>query len=210
MKTISEIIIDSKCRKGGADGTTVDGAFWVCPASPIIGNLGLKTLIRSFGGDGVGQSRADLRNYLELRHYRGGKVQAVVLCNSWHQNYGNSHTVVAADSVLAATTTEELEVALMVLNGEDNNYYSESMRSNLDELAETIGLPESLPAPDEVDDGIREANVCLISAAPNLLAALESLSLCVGGMDQSSLDGDFAAARDQARAAISKATEVAS
>ena len=151
MKTISEIIIASKCRKGGADGTTVDGAYWVCPASPIVGNLGLKTMIRSFGGDGVGQSSANCHNYLQLRHYRGGKVEAVVLENSWHQNYGTSQTVVAADAVLAATTTEELEVALLALTDEyDANYYSQSMRENLDHLAEKIGLPESLPAPDEV------------------------------------------------------------
>ena len=151
MKTISEIIIDSKCRKGGSDGTTQHGAYWVCPPSPIIGNLGLKTLIRSYGGDGIGQSCADLRNYLELRHYRGGKVEAVVLCNSWHQNYGDKQIVVVADSILAATTTEELEVALLALTDEhDTNYYSQSMRSKLDALAETIGLPSSLPAPDEI------------------------------------------------------------
>ena len=43
------------------------------------------------------------------------------------------------------------------------------------------------------------------AAAPDLLAALERLSLCVAGMDQFSLDEDFEAARDQARAAIAKA-----
>ena len=151
MKTISDIIIDSKCRRGGADGTTQNGAYWVCPASPIIGNVGLKTMIRSFGGDGIGQSRANCHNYLQLRHYRSGKVEAVILCNSWHQNCGAEQTIVIADSILSATTTEELEVALLALTDEyDTNYYSQSMRENLDELAEKIGLPESLPAPDEV------------------------------------------------------------
>ena len=153
MKTISEIIIASKCRKGGADGTTVDGAYWVCPPSPVAGNVGLKTMIRSHGGDGIGQSRANCHNYLELRHYRGGKVEAVVIEKSWHQNCGDEQTVVAADAVLAATTTEEMEVALLALTDEyDNNYYSQSMRANLDQLAELIGLPSSLPAPDEVSE----------------------------------------------------------
>jgi len=50
-----------------------------------------------------------------------------------------------------------------------------------------------------------EANARLIAAAPDLLAALKRLSLCVAGMDQFSLDEDFEAARDQARAALAKA-----
>jgi len=45
----------------------------------------------------------------------------------------------------------------------------------------------------------------LNTAAPDLLAALKRLSLCVAGMDQFSLDEDFEAARDQARAALAKA-----
>ena len=49
------------------------------------------------------------------------------------------------------------------------------------------------------------ADAPVLAAAPELLAALERLSLCVAGMDQFSLDEDFEAARDQARAAIAKA-----
>ena len=69
MKTLKEIIVETKCRKGESDGTTKQGAFWfACD----------EILIRSFGGDGVGQSSTDLRNYLQLRHYRNGEVKAVV------------------------------------------------------------------------------------------------------------------------------------
>lgn len=45
----------------------------------------------------------------------------------------------------------------------------------------------------------------LADAAPDLLAALDRLLLCVAGMDESTLDEDFEAARDAARAAIAKA-----
>ena len=48
-------------------------------------------------------------------------------------------------------------------------------------------------------------NFTLMTAAPELLAVLERLSLCVAGMDQFSLDEDFEAARDQARDVIAKA-----
>ena len=50
-----------------------------------------------------------------------------------------------------------------------------------------------------------EQDARLIAAAPDLLAVLERLSLCVAGMDQFSLDEDFEAARDQARNVSAKA-----
>jgi hypothetical protein len=152
MKTLADIIIDSKCRKGGADGITSAGAYWLCPQSKIAGNRGVKTLIRSYGGDGIGQSCADRRHYLELRHYRGGKVSAVVVATSWHQNSGTQETETEINSVLVSTSTEELESALLAL--EDGNYgpvYVKYCSEKLAALAELIGLPDSGPSPDDAE-----------------------------------------------------------
>jgi len=151
MKTLSDIIIDSKCRKGGADGITEHGAYWLCPQSKIAGNRGVKTLIRSWGDNGIGQACADLRNYMELRHYRGGKVSAVVVALSWHQNSGDSQTEMEIDSVLTTTSVEELQSALLSL--EDENYgpvYGKNFSEKLAALAELIGLPACAPSPDDV------------------------------------------------------------
>jgi len=150
MKTLSDIIIDSKCRKGGSDGITSAGAYWLCPQSKIAGNRGVKTLIRSYGDNGIGNSRADLRHYLELRHYRGGKVSAVVVATSWHQNSGTQKAEIEINSVLTSTSTEELESALLAL--EDENYgplYGKDFSEKLTALAELIGLPDSAPSPDD-------------------------------------------------------------
>ena len=152
MKTLSDIIIDSKCRKGGADGITAAGAYWLCPQSKIAGNRGVPTLIRSYGGEGIGNSRADLRHYLELRHYRGGKVSAVVVATSWHQNSGTQETETEINSVLTSTSTEELESALLALEDQNGQpVYTKFCSEKLAALAELIGLPDSAPAPDDAE-----------------------------------------------------------
>jgi len=151
MTTLSDIIIDSKCRKGGADGITEHGAYWLCPQSKIAGNRGVKTLIRSYGDNGIGNSAADLRHYLELRHYRGGKVSAVVVALSWHQNSGDSQTEIEINSVLSCTSAEELESALLALEDEnDEPVYVKYCSEKLTALAESIGLPARAPSPDDV------------------------------------------------------------
>jgi len=152
MKTLSDIIIDSKCRKGGADGITAAGAYWLCPQSKIAGNRGVTTLIRSYGGDGIGNCCADQRNYLELRHYRGGKVSAVVVTTSWHQNSRSVETEMEIDSVLTTTSVEELQSALLALQDEnDEPIFVNSRSEKLSALADLIGLPACAPSPDEVE-----------------------------------------------------------
>ena len=70
-------------------------------------------------------------------------------------------------------------------------------------------LPDGVQDPQHkaecLSDQDWQRTIDLVHGAPDLLAALERLSLCVAGMDQFSLDEDFEAARDQARAAIAKA-----
>ena len=141
MQTLKELIENKKCRTGKAYGTSKQGAFWLAVV-PI--------QIRSYGGDGIGQSRADFRNYLQLRHYRDGKVKAVVNFHSWHQNCGDENTYVTAP-ILDCVSVEDVIVSLMTVNDrEDHAYGEETGRENLIAALTGLGLVEALPAPDEV------------------------------------------------------------
>lgn len=141
MKTLKELVIETKCRTGSADGTTKRGAFWRA-VDPI--------LIRSYGGDGIGQSSAKIDHFLHLRHYRSGEVSAVVCVHGWHQNYGPSNNWVPVSAILDCTTLEDVIVALKAAKGEEGlSLYSNWGEGNLRKSLLGLGLIESLPAPDD-------------------------------------------------------------
>jgi hypothetical protein len=139
MKPLQELIVAAKCRKGPSAGTSKHGAFWFA-CEPI--------RIRSFGGDGIGQSSPDRQNYLQLRHYRDGKTKAVVNFHSWHQNHG-SHDSYRTICILDYTTIEDVIVMLKNLSQDDTPAYSDLCKEALTEALSALGMPESLPAPDE-------------------------------------------------------------
>lgn len=139
MKTLKELIIDRKCRKGESVGTTKSGAFWLA-CDPI--------RIRSFGGDGIGQSARNCDNYLQLRHYRSGEVKAVVNYHSWHQNSGTHDSYISVP-ILDCTTVEDVIVILKGVSDDDTAAYSNWGEGNLTKALVGLGMAESLPAPDE-------------------------------------------------------------
>lgn len=139
MKTLKELIEIRKCRKGESTGTTKQGAFWLA-CDPI--------LIRSFGGDGIGQSGTDLKNYLQLRHYRSGEVKAVVNFHGWHQNYGTSNSYRTVP-ILDCTTVEDVIVILKGISEDETAAYSDWGQDKLTAALTDLGMVESAPAPDE-------------------------------------------------------------
>lgn len=140
--TIREAIEATKCRKGTADGTTKDGAYWL--AIPPV-------KIRRWGGDGIGNSGADMTTKLELRHYRSGETRAVAHVDGWHQNGGTRDQWHRLD-ILDCATVEDVIVALKC--GVSGDYDRETVYSDLcedalqDALAK-LGLAVSAPSPDE-------------------------------------------------------------
>lgn len=140
MKTLQELIVAAKCRKGESAGTTKQGAFWYA-CEPI--------LIRSFGGDGIGNASPDRRNFLQLRHFRNGDVKAVINFHSWHQNYGTSDSY-GTVSILDCTTVEDVIVILKGISDDDEtSAYSDWGKDKLTAALTTLGMTESAPAPDE-------------------------------------------------------------
>lgn len=145
MKTLKELIIDKKCRKGESSGTTKRGAFWLA-AEPC--------KIRSYGGDGVGQNSPDRWHKLHLRHFRSGEVQAIIHCESWHQNGsysgGGESSWFDVSRILECSTIEDVIVCLKSENCGETHAYADFFREKLEAELEILGLPRSLPAPDEV------------------------------------------------------------
>jgi len=139
MKTLNELIVSAKCRKGASAGTNKHGAFWFA-CEPII--------IRRFGGDGIGETDANCVNYLQLRHYRDGSVKAVVNSYSWHQNHGHCDTYRTADNLLDRTTVEDVIVCFKNISDKGSHAYSDSRKNELTEALTALGMIEALPAPD--------------------------------------------------------------
>jgi hypothetical protein len=145
MKTLKEIVIDRKCRKGTAVGTTKHGAFWLA-CEPI------KT--RAAGGDGVGLNAPKVIYELHLRHFRTGEVRAVIRRDAWHQNGSNSGAGQDwgdANAVLDCRTIEEVVVALKGTSLYDSpviedHFIARDVTARLREL----DLPDAERAPDEV------------------------------------------------------------
>lgn len=142
MKTLKQCVIDKKCRKGAANGTTKRGAFWLA-CEPI--------KIRSYGGDGIGNNAADCTHFLQLRHYRDGEVLAIIHGNYWHQGVSAPDEFVCCDDILECTTVEAVIVAL---KGEQmpggNSVFSDYFTGNLTCSLTELGLVENEPAPDEL------------------------------------------------------------
>jgi hypothetical protein len=152
MKTLAQIIIDQKCRKGKAAGTTKKGAYWLA--------ANLRT--RATGGDGIGQNGADVSYSLQLRHFRNGDVTAVIHYHSWHQNTGTENKYELIDSFpspggfLALATVEQVIVELKGIKmdvwcGYPENVYSDRCEDILTKGLTALGLLEMEAAPDEED-----------------------------------------------------------
>lgn len=143
MKTLKEAVEAEQCRKGKADGTTKRGAYWLA-TDPII--------IRRSGGDGIGQSSADVTWTLELRHYRSGEVRPVIHRDAWHQNgswSGAGDDYYGRQDIGGAGTIEEVVVRLKNGVG-DEACYSDKRYDDLRDALLAIGMTESIPGPDEV------------------------------------------------------------
>lgn len=135
MKTLKDLLIARKIRKGTAHGTTKRGAFW------LLEGKDRATKIR--------QDSSDLTYWLDLRHYRSGEVSAVVDVESWHQNYGLKHHYIRANEVLNCSTVEEVIVTLKGIRDEDSPVYSDLQSTELTKTLVDLGLPLSVPPPDE-------------------------------------------------------------
>ncbi len=97
MKTVKEIVIDRKIRKGPARKITKDGAYWE-----------VSTCIRSHGGDGFGQNSSDLKDWMDIRHYRSGEIRGYITMEIWHQNDGTNFERTRADDLLDCATIEDI------------------------------------------------------------------------------------------------------
>lgn len=141
MKTLKDCVIETKCRKGAAYGTTKHGAYWLA-CEPIT--------IRNYGGDGIGQSGADCKNFLQLRHYRDGTVSAVLHGAYWHQNGSAPDDWMRCDDLLSLTTVESIIVSLKATSFDDGTHvWSDYWTDKLTAALTGIGLAESEPSPDE-------------------------------------------------------------
>ena len=141
--TLTQAIEQAHCRHGKASGTTKDGAYWLA-IEPIH--------IRSFGGDGIGNSAPSRIHYLELRHYRNGAARARIHANAEHLNgayAGAGNSWHNADSILSCESAEGVIVALKAISVNETRAYSDSYEEDLTAALVGLGLPEMEPAPDE-------------------------------------------------------------
>jgi hypothetical protein len=144
MKTLKDIIVDRKTRKGESTRITKDGAYWETAI-----------LFAAEGGDGIGQASSDVSWYLEIRHYRDGHLRGYVNRHTWHQNDGDTNNRTRSDDVLNCTTIEELIVTMQhhVISydwGREDTPI-EVRDWGRGKLAEGLPeIPESEKAPDEI------------------------------------------------------------
>jgi hypothetical protein len=143
-RTLEEAVKALRCRKGPSAGISKRGAYWLA-VEPV--------LIRRFGGDGIGINTPDRTTTLELRHYRDGEVRCLVHEHAYHQNgsrAGAGDCWSPSSAVNSCRTAEEIKAALLgsaTITGEP--VYGRHWEVNIDELAGLLGLPLSMPAPDE-------------------------------------------------------------
>ena len=145
MKTLKEIIVERKCRKGPPAGTTKHGAYWLA-CEPI--------MTRSAGSASASQEAPSVIYELQLRHFRSGEVRAVIHRNVWRQ--GGTQSGAAQDwgdanAVLGCSTIEEVVVALKGISMNDSAVVEDYLiPRDIAKRLRDLGLPDSAPAPDEV------------------------------------------------------------
>lgn len=145
MKTLAQLVVGQRCRKGKAAGVTKSGSYWMAAQSDAFDWIG------GYGGDGIGNNGPAVKTFLELRHYRDGTVRAFVRRESWHQNTGDRIEYVNASRILPCTTIEDVEAALLGLtDSHEMPVYETYHRSSLLKVLSVFGMPESATAPDEV------------------------------------------------------------
>ena len=140
--TLKQAVEERKIRKGTAEEITRTGAYWAVDLP-----------IWSYGGDGIGQSGATVSDYIQVRHYRDGRMAAGIVRTIWHQNSGTDIEDVPADALLDCETVEDV---IRVASGYEfpgwggpgenvwvSDYYRERLPEALPEL------PAALPSPDE-------------------------------------------------------------
>lgn len=145
--TLREHVIALKGRKGPADKITKDGAYW---------NV-IKIDTDWDGGDGIGQALPSIKYGLQVRHYRSGDVRAYLYKHTWHQNTGSNTERVRCDEILDCVTTEEVIciITSKTIDQEAQSYGESGLFPVCDkgrrDLEEKLGLPVSLPSPDEIE-----------------------------------------------------------
>jgi hypothetical protein len=141
MKTLEDLIIEAKCRSGKPYEISEDGAYWLYTD---------RITLKRTGGDGIGQSTADISYILELRHYRNDDVRAIIIVELWHENYGKKTEEINADSVLSCTCVEELIIALLKLRDEREGKCCDTTFVRPWYWEHCTGLPLGKPAPDDI------------------------------------------------------------
>lgn len=148
MKTVEDLVVAAKCRKGSAVDVDERGAYWVA----------LSVCTRAYGSGGIGNEAPSVEVILELRHYRSGGVVAFLRKEQWHQNTGENvlEMETPPDTILSCTTVEDVVVSLYDMDIEDPQDCPESTaayhRSKYPEVKREfarLGLIVALPGPDE-------------------------------------------------------------
>lgn len=140
QKTLNELLVAQKARKGKSTGVTKRGAFWLV-IKPI--------KIRSYGGDGIGQSRHSLWHNLEFQHFRNGEMDAKIVVNSWHQNDGDNSQTFDVSEILDVTNVEDLIAMLKGKECGETHAYSDRYEADLTSSMRSLGLSDFPPGPDE-------------------------------------------------------------
>lgn len=146
--TLREAVEQSHVRSGKSNGTTRRGAYWLACDEIVL---------REAGGDGIGQSGPDITYYLQIRHYRGGEVRAVVHQAARHQNgsWSGAGDWYRAVDLGDCATIEDVVVVLkggIDFHGGDGREtcYSDCHYADIRDALMPLGLAESAPAPDDV------------------------------------------------------------
>ena len=145
MRTLKELIVAARCRKGEPAGIDAAGEWW---------QAGSTVKSARSGGDGIGNSAPSVRCDLQMRHYRTGSVVVGVLVERWHQNVGTRSEWVPLPGIEESQTSADVVSFLMrwnecrgltVLSAWCQNYVVEELGG--------FGLPASAPGPDESEPG---------------------------------------------------------
>lgn len=130
-KTLKELIIDQKCRRGNFYEIDKNGPYWIC---------GKPVLINEFFG---------YETYLRFLHYFDGSVQAESLIKSKEECYRTNI------NILTCTTIGEVFLELYKKTISTKNYinastYSDEYRPFLIKVLKNLGLPMGFEPPDEI------------------------------------------------------------